>query len=76
MKIELSDTELNFVTAGTLRIGDSNGGAITISQAINVANNLPEIPTLHLTSGNDAAKSRNDAARTRNGLPQSRFGSN
>ncbi len=38
--LELSDTELDFATGGTLQIGDANSGAITVSAAITHGNNL------------------------------------
>ena len=50
-QLSLTDAELDRITAGTLKIGDATfGGAITISAAINVANNATPIPTLHLLS--------------------------
>ena len=36
----LTDAELDLITAGTLQIGNSNSGAITVSAAISHANNL------------------------------------
>jgi autotransporter-associated beta strand protein len=39
-KLSLTDAELDRVTAGTLQIGDSNSGAITVSSAITHANHL------------------------------------
>jgi dockerin type I repeat protein len=49
--LSLSDAELDCISAGTLKIGDSVfGGPITISAPINVANNTTPIPTLHLLS--------------------------
>ncbi len=38
--LELSDTELDRITAGTLQIGDSTSGTITVSAAISHPNNL------------------------------------
>ena len=46
-KLELSDTELDTIMAGTLRIGKSDGGAIDISAPIDPAN----ADTLSLISG-------------------------
>jgi hypothetical protein len=38
--LELSDAELNLMTGGTIQIGKSNSGAITVSSAISHPNNL------------------------------------
>jgi CSLREA domain-containing protein len=50
--LELSDAELDRVTAGTLNIGDNNSGAITFSGAspIDVTNG-PTIATVNLVTG-------------------------
>jgi CSLREA domain-containing protein len=45
--LELSDAELDRVTAGTLSVGDANSGAITVSAAIT----RPASTNLNLTSG-------------------------
>jgi hypothetical protein len=45
--LELSDAELDRITAGTLRIGDGNAGSITISEAISTSSTS----TLHLING-------------------------
>jgi autotransporter-associated beta strand protein len=49
-KLSLTDTELDRFAAGTLTIGNTIGGQITISAPINVANNTTPIPVLHLLS--------------------------
>jgi hypothetical protein len=49
--LELSDAELDGITASTLQIGASNGGAITISAPISPANTS----TLSLSSGDGVA---------------------
>ena len=46
----LSDAELNRFTAGTLRLGDANSGAITISADLNFTD-VPAIGIVRLTSG-------------------------
>ncbi|MBX7103649.1 MAG: hypothetical protein K1X57_06185 [Gemmataceae bacterium] len=46
--VDLTDAELDFVTAKILQIGDGTAGAITVSSAISLAN--AKVPTLHLWS--------------------------
>ena len=46
-KLELSDAELNTVTAGTLRIGHETAGPMQITGKMG----LTRVPTLHLISG-------------------------
>jgi len=55
--LELSDTELDNINAGTLIIGDTAAGAISISSAINAGN----VSTLHLVTGGTVSQ---DAAAT------------
>ena len=45
--LELSDAELDRITAGTLRIGTSSSGEISITRSMNPA----QANTLHLSSG-------------------------
>jgi autotransporter-associated beta strand protein len=55
-QLSLTDEDLNRIVAGTLRIGDNPfGGPITVSSAINVANNPAPIGALHLYSGGGVA---------------------
>ncbi|WP_109119163.1 filamentous hemagglutinin N-terminal domain-containing protein, partial [Azospirillum sp. TSO22-1] len=60
--LELSDTELDRVTAGTLRIGDSGAGAISVSAAVSPAN----AATLSLLSGSGVAQSGGGAITATN----------
>ncbi len=49
----LTNTELTHITAGTVQIGDTNSGTITLSAAIDLAN----AATLELTTGSDITQS-------------------
>ena len=51
--LELSDAELDRITAGAVQIGDSTSGAITVSAAITHANNLSLTTGVGITA-NDA----------------------
>ncbi|MFM9959810.1 MAG: beta strand repeat-containing protein, partial [Planctomycetaceae bacterium] len=48
--LDLTDAELDRITASTLQIGDSSSGAINVSTDINLTL-TPTITTLHLTTG-------------------------
>ncbi len=48
-ELGLTDEEFDQITAGTVRIGDSNSGAITVSTAIDLTD-APTIETLHLST--------------------------
>ncbi|PWC44928.1 hypothetical protein TSO221_16645 [Azospirillum sp. TSO22-1] len=58
----MSDTELDRVTAGTLRIGDSGAGTITVSATVSPAN----AATLSLLSGSGVAQSGSGAITATN----------
>ncbi|WP_431854354.1 filamentous hemagglutinin N-terminal domain-containing protein, partial [Azospirillum sp.] len=60
--LELSDTELDRVTAGTLRIGNSGAGAITVSAAVSPAN----AATLSLITGQGVSQSGSGAITATN----------
>ncbi|HYH37111.1 MAG TPA: MBG domain-containing protein, partial [Azospirillum sp.] len=60
--LELSDAELDRITAGTLRIGSATSGAITVSAALSPAN----AATLSLLSGAGVAQSGTGALSATN----------
>ncbi|WP_431859195.1 MBG domain-containing protein, partial [Azospirillum sp.] len=60
--LEFSDTELDRVTAGTLRIGDAGAGAITVSAAVSPAN----AATLSLITGQGVSQSGSGAITATN----------
>jgi PKD repeat protein len=53
LTLELSDSELDRIAAGTLQIGDSNSGAISVTAGINPAN----VGTLRLTTAGTVTQS-------------------
>ncbi len=59
--LELSDAELDQVSAGTLRVGDSNSGGITVSSAITNA-----LGVLHLRSSDTIAQGGGDTITATN----------
>ena len=58
--LELSNAELDLITAGTLRVGSSDAGAITISAPIDTLNTS----TLHLISGAGISGGTNTVTET------------
>ncbi|MBL4665229.1 MAG: hypothetical protein JKY23_04665, partial [Nitrospinaceae bacterium] len=62
--LQLSNTELNFITALVLRIGDTDAGAILVTSPISLA--VGKVPTLTLFSDKGVTQEANDTITVTN----------